>query len=401
MKRWLKRSLWLLAVLLAALLLVRAFRSDPVLVDVATIARGPLVVTVDDDGRTRVRERYTISAPIEGRLLRPPLKAGAPVQACETVVVEFAPRAPALLDARARAEAQARVESAQAAVEQAKALQAQAEAELAYTQADLERKTELMKTRSESQQEFDLAERDAHRATAGLRGAQFAVQVAEHELRLAQASLLEDSGATPAKIVLQSPIDGRVMRVFEESARDLQAGVAILEVGNPMELEVVADFLSQDAVAVEPGMEVLVEGWSGAHSGTDAETLRGRVRLVEPAGFTKISALGVEEQRVNILVDPAEPLAGWKRLQDGYRVELRVVIWKKDAVTVVPTGALFREANTWVVFVVEEGRARSRKITLGRRTGLEAEVIEGLQPGVRVVLYPSDLIEEGTAVQAR
>lgn len=401
MKAWLKRTIWLAAVLVVAALFMRAFRSAPVLVDVATIERGALVVTVNDDGRTRLRERYLISAPYDGRLLRPPLKAGDAVRAKETELAQFQPRASEPLDARARAEADARVERAAAARERAKSIHAQREAELRYARANLDRRTALMELGSETEHEMDRAERDERLAAEGLRAAEFAVRIAAHELNLARAGLVQDAGGHREPMLLYSPIDGNVIRVFEASARTIPAGTPILEVGNTAALEVVADLLSQDAVKVRSGMEVLVKGWGGDLHGAEEQVLRARVRLLEPGGFTKISALGVEEQRVNVVIDPSEPLDDWRRLKGGYRVELRIVIWEEDDVLLVPTGALFREKDAWAVFVVTNGFAEKREVSLGRQNGLEAEVLGGIERGEQVVLYPSELIKDGVSIEAR
>ncbi len=401
MSSWLKRSLWLIVILAGAALFVRAFESQPVLVDIATVERGDLVVTVDDDGRTRLRERFVISAPCDGQLLRTPLKAGAAVSANETELAEFQPRVPELLDARARAAANARVERAAAALEQAKAAHAQSEAQLRYATADLLRRNELMKTGSETAHEKDRAERDERLATAGLRSAEYAVVVAEHELGLARAGLVEDVDEQREPTRLYSPIDGDVIQVFEESARTISAGTPILEIGNASAIEVVADFLSQDAVKIRPGMRVMVEGWGGDGPGAEEQVLRAHVRLLEPGGFTKISALGVEEQRVNVIIDPSAPTAGWRQLQDGYRVELRVVIREQKDVLLVPVGALFREKDDWAVFVVTQGHAEKRTVSLGTHNGLHAEVLGGLASDEQVVLYPSALIADGVAIEAR
>lgn len=397
-------------------LLVRAFRPVPVLVDVAPIHRGTLQVTVDDDGFTRVRERYTISAPVEGRLLRPPLDPGDDVQAGDTVVAEFVPVAAGLLDPRSRQEAQARLLRAQAAFHEAEARREQAAADLRYAEAELERVRELVKRKIQAQEALDEAVRDEQRAREGLRAASFAVQVTEFERDVAEASLREVSpeevmeaddiqeaqgdGATEERRVrLRSPITGSVLRVFEESTRTLTAGTPILEVGNTGRLEVVADYLSQDAVKVRPGMTVLVEGWGGELPSGEERVLKGLVRVVEPGGFTKISALGVEEQRVNIIVDPAGDEAEWAALGDGYRVELRIVLLEAADVLIVPMGALFREGDVWSVFAVERGKARKRAVTIGPRNGLEAEVLGGLDEGERVVLYPSNLVADGTPIE--
>ena len=402
-----------------ALGLVRAFRPMAVLVDTTVVERGPLLVTADDDGRTRVRERYVISAPVDGRLLRTVLDPGDAVFAGETVVAEFAPVAPHLLDARSRAEAEARVQRAEAALLEARARRDQAEADLAFAGTELERARELAESGAGSEEALDRAKHDERRARAGLDAAEFAVQVGAYELELARASLVEppaealeperaggrtlDGGPVAEGLVpLRSPIDGVVLRVFEESARPLTVGTPILEVGNVGALEIVADFLSQDAVRIRPGMRVVVEGYGAELEGS--AQLEGVVRVVEPGGFTKVSALGVEEQRVNVVVDLVE--AGpddvdRASLGDGYRVEVRVVLWEAGDVLVVPTGALFQEDGGWFVFVVDGDRAVERAVELGRRNGLEAEVQGGLTAGERVVLYPNELIEDGVRIEGR
>jgi len=409
-----KRSLWIAAGVAALVLMVRAFQPVPVLVDLGEVARGRLRVTVDDDGFTRVRERYAISAPVQGRLLRLPLDPGDAVRAGETVVAEFVPVAPELLDPRSRQEAQARLLRAEAALHEAEARREQAAADLQYAVAELQRVQELAKRKIQAQGALDEAVRDEQRAREGGRAASFAVQVAKFERDLAQAGLQDVSLEYPGenaddggradggdrRVALRSPITGTVLRVLEENTRTLAAGTPILEVGNTAALEVVADYLSQDAVKVRPGMKVLVEGWGGEVAPGREQTLSGRVRVVEPGGFTKTSALGVEEQRVNIIVDPADD-PGWSVLGDGYRVELRIVLLEKEDLLIVPMGAVFREGDAWMVFVEESGRARKRAIEIGAHNGLEAEVGDGLAAGERVVLYPSTLIADGTPIAAR
>lgn len=393
MSTWTKRLAWILLAALAAAAFVRAFRTPPVLVDTAVVERGTLEVTVEDDGRTRVRERYVVSAPIDGRLLRVTLDPGAEVVAGETVLAEFEPRAVVPLDERERAQAQARVSAAQAALERARAEELRAAAALDYARLDLQRQRQLGESGIESQERLDRAVRDERAGAEALRAAGFQVAVAENQLAEARALLLEDGETSGRAIALRSPIDGFVLRLHEESARTLAAGSPILEVGDVSRLEIVADLLSQEAVAVRPGMEVYVEGW-----GAGEPALRGVVRHVEPAGYTKISALGVEEQRVDVLVDPLEP---WDALRDGFRVELRIVVWHGGDVRIVPTGALFREGERWAAFVVEDERAVLREVEIGRRGGLEAEVLSGLAEGDVVVLYPSELIEPGARVEVR
>jgi HlyD family secretion protein len=416
MKKWLKRSLWLAVLVALAGLVVRAFQPSPVLVDLAVLSRGDLVISVADDGRTRVRERYTVHAPIGGRLLRTALRAGDPVVAGETLVAEFARVAPALLDARQRGEAEARVGRAEAALDEAAARRAEAELSLAFAETQLERAAALLGAEIKSREEYDRAELERQRAFQGVRAASFAEQVATFELALCRASLLEPSASEldepqrldldgvveqSGRLHLRSPIDGRVLRVFEESARTMTAGTPILEVGNVAALEVEAEFLSQDAVKIDVGMPVRVEGWGGEVAGSGDRTLEGRVCMVEPHGFTKVSALGVEEQRVVVLVEPAGAVEDWERLGDGYHVELEVELWRGPDRLLVPSGALFRERGVWWAFVVERGKARRREVDLGRRGGQTAEVLGGLSAGEEVVMYPSEAIADGTRVRVR
>ena len=426
--RW-KPAAWAALGLGLVAILVRAFQPTPVPIDAAVVSRGTLRVSVDDDGRTRVRERYTISAPIDGRLVRTALDPGDRVRVRDTLVAEFAPVAPDLLDARSREEAEARFKRAEAAYREAEARAAQATADERYATEELERIDGLSRQGVESQNNLDRARRDERRAHEGLRAAKLSVEVARYEREVARASLVEarpellgseherghassapvdgysivglDRLQNGGRLLLRSPIEGTVLRVFEESARTLPAGTPILEVGNTAALEIVADYLSQDAVRVRPGMEVLIEGWGGQLPSGEESTLRGRVRVIEPGGFMKVSALGVEEQRVNIVVDPVGNAEDWITLGDSYRVELRIILWEEDDVLIVPTGALFREGEAWTLFVVEDGRARRREVLLGRRNGLEAQVLSGLEEGDRVVLYPSEFIADGTRVEAR
>jgi HlyD family secretion protein len=403
-----RRWLWIAAGALAVLGLVRAFAPEPVLVDSALATRGPLSVTLDDDGRTRVRERYTVSAPIQGRLLRTTLDPGDPVRPAETVVAEFAPVAPTLLDARSRAEAQARILRAEARLREAEALREQAEADLKFAQAELTRARELRERDIQPLAAVEKAEREQRRATEGLRASSFGVQVARFELELARASLGEGAAPQPESsaskdgtLQLRSPIEGIVLRIFEESARTLPAGAPILEVGSTRALEVVADYLSQDAVKIQPGMPALITGWGGEGQGGEERVLRARVRLVEPAGFTKVSALGVEEQRVNVILDPDGDPEIWSALGDGYRVEVRILLWEQQDVLRVPTGALFRDGESWAAFVIEGDRAVLRRLELGRQNGLQAQVASGLSQGERVILYPTELVRDGTTVEPR
>jgi HlyD family secretion protein len=381
----------------------------PLPVDVAAVARGDLLQTVDEVGRTRVRDRYTISAPLDGRLWRTPLRAGDRVRRGETVVAEFAARPAPLLDARTQAERDAAIRRADAAVAAAEARRRQADAEAATTAAEAQRVRTLLTQGTASQAQLDHAERDERVAAEGVRAAAFAVQVAEHERAVAAASRVPtampdetpqaEPAPPPAPLLLRSPIDGVVLRVHEESARSLPAGAPILDVGDLRQLELVADFLTQDAVRVRPGMAVAVERFGGLDEAGRPVRLRAVVRRVEPGGFTKVSALGVEEQRVAVVADPDGDEEAWRAIGDGYRVELRIAVAETKGVLRVPVGALFRRGEAWAAFVVRDGRAREVAVDVGRTTPSLAEARAGLSAGDVVVLYPSELMADGAAVR--
>jgi HlyD family secretion protein len=419
MPRLLKRLLWIAVVLAVVAALVLSFMPQPIRVDLAVLQQGTLRVTADDDGMTRVRDRYTISAPLQGRLLRVLLEPGDAVHKGETVIAEFAPNVPQLLDARGRDEAQARLDQATAAVKQAAAWRKQADADLKFASTELTRVAALVAQEIGRSDEFERAQRDLERAQQGQNAAGFALDVARFGHTLAAASRREydrladdqthaerrDERAAAPAFRLRAPVTGQVLRVFEESTRPMAPGAPILELGDVRQLEVVADYLTQDAVKVRPGMPVFIEGWGGEREPGTPLWLRGRVRLVEPSGFTKVSALGVEEQRVNIIVDPdfgeaARDAAAWAALGDGFRVELRVELWSADDRLLVPIGALFRDQGQWSVFRVEAGHAQLRRVRIGQRNGLQGEVLDGLIAGDQVVLYPSDFIGDGTPVTA-
>jgi HlyD family secretion protein len=392
------RNRKVLAVLaFVALLLLMALWPATVPVDLAPVERGRLLVTVEEEGETRVHDRFVVSAPLAGQVLRIDLEPGDPVRREETVLATFLPAAPVLLDARSRAEAEAAVAAARATLGGTRAEQRRAEATLTLARSELERHRELFEQKIVSQQALDAAETEARAAEEALRAAEFAMASAEHQLEMAQARLLQATGGARAgqPIEIRSPIDGVVFKRYRWSEAVVQAGEPLLELGDPRQLEIVSDLLSTDAVRVDPGDPVLIEQWGGD------ETLRGTVRLVEPSGFMKISALGVEEQRVNVIVDFEDPVDAWEKLGDGYRVEVRVVIWEGEDVVKVPTSSLFRKGNDWAVFALDSGRARLVPVELGRRNGLEAQVVSGLKSGQQVVVHPSDTLEDGARVAPR
>jgi HlyD family secretion protein len=406
--------------------IILGLRPAPVEADLATVGRGDIRETVDQDGRTRLRERYTVSAPLAGRLLRIELDPGDKVEAGETLVASIEPRDPELLDARALLQAEANVKAAEARLERTTPLLDETVASLEFAKADLDR---ARRARQESPGSVTLNELESkemvRRTRAALvRAAEHAHEIAKFELAQAKAALLRSRPSTEATDAqadatsgkeegnsktrapypqqdpqwhfnILSPINGRVLRVFRESSGVVQAGDALLEIGDPLDLEVEIDVLSRDAVKVKPGAPVLLEEWGGDRP------LHGEVRLVEPSGFMKISTLGVEEQRVNVIVDLVDPPQTRETLGDGFRVEARIVTAEAKDVLKVPTSALFRVGEDWAVFRVEDSVARQRIVKLGLQNGLEAEVREGLAEGDEVVTHPGDNVIDGRAVRAR
>lgn len=378
---------------LVVALLAWGLRAPPQRVEIGEVTRGPLVVTVDEEGTTRVRHRYQIAAPVSGRLLRSELDEGDTVAEGDVALRIV----PAPLDPRALQQARATRDAARDAKHQAEARAAQARAQRAQAERERERAERLAQAGTLSAQAREAAALELASRVQEQEAAEFAAGAAGHELEVAEAALLAAGGGTgrtpPSRLEVRSPVAGRVLRVLEESERVVAAGTPVLEIGDPDDLEVVVDLLSADAVRVVPGAEVRLEEWGGP------DPLRGRVRRVEPSGFTKLSALGVEEQRVNVIVDLSDRPPAGLVLGDGYRLEARIVVYGAADVLRVPSSALFRRGPGWQVFAVEGGRARLRSVEIGERSPTEAEVKRGLAPGERVVLYPSDRIEDGVRVE--
>ena len=394
-RRW---ALWIVAAIVAAAAVFFGTRPQPVPAEVSQVTRGPIEVTIDEEGETRVRDRFVISAPLGGRVLRIELEPGDLVVANETVLAVFLPSAPVLLDARSRAEAQAAVETALATVGEAEALYERAAAEVAFSRAEVERYRRLTRDGIVSVEQMETAQLDLDTRQEALAAAEYAVRTALSQLQAARVRLLHSSGRSAAAdgetIEITSPVSGVVLRRLRESESIVPAGEALLEVGDPEQIEVVTDYLSKDAVRIRPGQQVLIDRWGGDRP------LQGRVRRVEPSGFTKISALGVEEQRVNVVMDITDPPEVWAGLGDGFRVETRVVVWQSEDELKTPTGSLFRRGNDWAVFVVENGRAALKPIEVGERNPQEAQVLSGLSTGQQVVVYPSDSLSDGSPVAA-
>lgn len=388
------------ALLVAALAVTLFFllRTPAVEAEIATVSRGPMQVTIDDLGETRVTDLYAVSAPVTGELLRVPLKPGDPVTAGETVLARIRPAEPAPLDARASAQAEANVRSLLAELAGMHALVAEARAQDALAQRELARIEPLTRRGFVAEATLDHARSQRDQATAALTRAVRTAEATAQRLEAARAALIVPGrpGRGRGPVAVRSPVSGDVLRVPQESERVVVAGTTIVEIGNPQALEIVTDLLSADAVQVRPGSPVSIEGWGGARP------LAGRVRLVEPYGFLKISALGVEEQRVNVVIDFNEPRQAWSRLGHGYRATVRIATWSARSVTRVPIGALFRSGTRWSVFVADPtGRARLRRIEIGHLNDEVAEVRAGLAEGERVILHPGEGIADGVAVRPR
>ncbi len=377
--------------------LALGFMPRPVPADIAEVTRAPLAVTVEDEGKTRVRERYVVSAPVAGYARRIDLKAGDAVSKGQVLaVIEPARSAP--LDPRAQAQALAQERAAEAALAVAQNNAHSAEAAAQLARQELARAETLRKSNFISAQALDTARSSETRARAAAQAAQYAVTVARFDLETARAAASTvhlQAGNKAAALQVRAPVAGQVLKVLHESEGAVAAGQPLIEVGNPQSLEVEVEVLSTQAVKILPGSRVMLDRW-----GSD-KPVEGTVRTVEPSGHTKISALGVEEQRVWVIVDFTSPRQAWQRLGDGYRVEARFVLWQGDNVLQVPSSALFRNGKGWAVFRVEQGRARLTPVEIGQRAGLATQVLSGLAVGDRVVSHPDETISDGVRVRAR
>ena len=387
-------------VIVAALLagIVAGLRPRPIEVETAVVSTGPLVVSVLEEGKTRIRHRYVITPPIAGFLDRVALRAGDPIEAGKTVLAAIQPQPASFLDPRARAEAEARVRGAEAAKMQRESQIERARAALELAEKELARAAELKKSGAIATKDWDAAESQVSILQRELNTAEFALRVAEFERAQAEAALMQVKNPSLGQgepLTIVSPVSGFVLVVHEESARMLPAGAPIMEVGDPTDLECEIELLSSDAVGVRPGAEVSIGQWGG-----DAP-LRGKVSLVEPGGYTKISALGVEEQRVKVRVDFTDPIPASHPLGDRFRVEARIVTWRGEQVMQVPTGALFRRGGDWMTFLFEAGQARQSKVEIAHTNGAAAEIRTGLREAQRVILHPPDAVADGVAVKPR
>lgn len=392
-------AFWAPIVIIGGLLLFWMFRPEAVPVDIATVSRGPITVSISDEGETRVKDVFVVSAPVPGLMRRIALKAGDEVVASETVIAEIAPSDPSFLDRRSESESRAAVRASEAAMTLARAAVRRAEAEFDFAAAELQRYRGLAARNTVSLNDLDAAERRSRTAEAAVEEARASLQVRSFELEQARARLVAPTLARSEEgcdcLNVFSPVSGSVLRVLQESEAVVSSGTPLLEIGNPGKLEIVVDLLSGDAVKIELGQRVLIEAWGGE------EPLNGVVRRIEPFGFTKVSALGIEEQRVNVLVDLTDAPARWQKLGHGFRVEPRIILAESDDALKVPRAALFRESGEWAVFVNDKGRAELRQVTLGLENGLEAEILSGLNEGDQVVLQPGERVSPGVRLQER
>lgn len=401
MKAPVKRALFIAT--LAALFggaLTLAFWPTPVPVDLARVERGALTVTADGEGRARVRDVYTVSAPLTGQLARIGLRVGDRVTAGQSVLASLEEMDPTLLDARSRAEAEARLQLAEAALSLARAELDQASAQKDFARAELRRQQELHARGATTTRALEEAQREVRTSEARVATAEAGMRMRQSELEGARAALIEPGSAgilaSPrCCLALRAPVDGTVLAILEESETVVQAGTPLVEIGNPANLEVIVDLPSREAVRIAAGAPVRLDGWGG-------DPFTGTVRRVEPTAFTKISALGIEEQRVNVLIDLDDAAAAAQaRLGHGYRVMVRITVAETEDALLVPVGALFRDAGRWALFVEEDGRARLIHPETGVSDGRRTELRSGLEAGSRVILHPSDRIEDGTRIAPR
>jgi len=393
--QWRRRIVLSLIAVLVVWGLFQGFRPQPVAVDLGTAIRAPLRVSIEQEGRTRVVDRFVISAPVNGYARRILLDVGDAVER-GAALAELEPMRAEVLDVRRRAEAEARVASAEAGVSAAGQRANAAASNASLAQKELLRVRALRLSGYVSAAAEDRAASEAERSAAELRSAQFAVAVARHELEAARTPLkYAASGGSTAPVAVRTPVAGRVLKIPRKSEGAVAVGQPLIEIGDPAALEVEVDVLSADAVRIHPGTRVVFERWGGEGA------LEGVVRVVEPAGFTKVSALGVEEQRVWVIVSFTSPAARWQRLGDGYRVEASFILWEADDVLQIPASALFRDGDGWAAFAVEHGKAVKRRVEIGQRNGLGAQVASGIKAGEQVIVHPDDRVRDGGAVVAR
>lgn len=393
--QWRRRLVLVLIAILIGWGLYLGFRPQPIEVDFGTASRAPLRVTIEQEGRTRVIDRYVVTAPVNAYARRIQLDVGNAVERGATLA-ELEPLRADVLDVRHQAEAEARIAAAASSVSATRQRVNAATSAAKLAHKELQRIRALRATGHVSAAAEDLAASNAERSAAELRSAQFAVATARHELEAARTALqYAASGSKVKPVAVRAPVAGQVLKIPHKSEGTVAAGQPLIEIGDPRALEVEVDLLSADAVRIHPGTRVVFERWGGAGA------LEGVVRVIEPAGFTKVSALGVEEQRVWVIVAFTSPAAQWQRLGDGYRVEASFIVWEANDVLQIPVSALFRDGDGWAAFVVEQGKAVKRRVAIGQRSGLSGQVVSGIKAGERVIVHPDDRVRAGKSVVAR
>lgn len=391
---------------IVALILLFAFWPKPTPVDLGVASIGPMMVTIDEEARTRIRDTYVVSAPISGRLLRVEVEPGDEVAAANSIVAQMLPANPEMLNVRAEEQAEAGVRAAEAALNLARAEVSRAQADLDLAKTERDRSRKLFETDTVAKARLDRDDRLWRSARAGVQTANASVAMREADLEAARAMLLSfaesqklamSTNPHPREsIPLIAPISGQILRVIQESETTIQAGTPVLEIGDVSnDLEIIAELLSTDAVQIEPGQRVVVEKWGGG------QAIDAVVERIEPWGFTKFSALGVEEQRVNAIIQFTEPRGAREGLGHGYRVEARIVTWEDDDALIIPSSALFREQGDWAVFEVKRGKARLTKVDVTQNNGIEAAIAGGLEEGAVIILYPGAELSDGARVKAR
>lgn len=390
-KRWLIISA---AGVIVLIMVIYGFMPSPAVVDTSKAMRGKMQVVVTEEGKTRVKDKFIISAPVTGFMRRISLEVGDAVKKGQ-IVAELEPVRSTALDPRSYAAAEAAVSSASSSLKFAEENARAAKADEEYAKANLERIKKLYDESFASKAHLEQAQNEAKRREAYRLAADASVKASAAELERAKTAV-RYTGAGGGKIVhIASPISGRVLKIHRKSESALNVGEPLLDIGNPQVLEVRIETLSSDAVKIKQGMTVLFDRWGGDRA------IHGKVRIVEPAGFTKVSSLGVEEQRVLVIADIENNDPSALSLGDEYRVEARFIIWEKDNVLQIPSGALFRDGGEWAVFSVQNGRARLKKVSIGQRNGLTSEITSGLSEGDTVIVHPNDAVKDGKAVKIR
>lgn len=395
--RYSRSFLWLVIGALIIAVLVYLFNPRPVITDLGKLGKNSFRLSISEEGKTRVHDIYVLSAPVTGYLRRIDADVGDAVTMSDTVVAEIEPIDPTLLDPRSEAQAKADIEAASSSMKLAQAEVNQAEAELEFASSELNRMRELRINDSVSERELDNARRTFKTSRAALATAQAALQMRSFEHERAKTQLLSPTATQQQRgncscVNILAPVSGRILKILTKSEGVVNAGTSLVEIGDPRDLEIVIELLSSDAVKVEPGQTVEIQNWGGEG------LLTGRVNRIEPVGFMKVSALGIEEQRVNVIVDIQEPFERWARLGHAYQLDVDIILWQGDDVLTVPVTALFRENENWAIYAVNEGVVEKRYLQVGRLNAYDAEVLSGLNEGEQYIKYPTNQIDAGIRV---